>query len=604
MRQLKRQYTQITSFFRKQKAVVILIALGTVSWSITMIKSGWLYEFGMGFWGPNGHDGVWHIAVIESLNRGSWNIPLFSGHLLQNYHIGFDLLVSILHKLTFIPVSTLYFQVVPIALAVLVGVTSYRFVYFWKKSQSAAWWSTFFVYFGGSWGWIVTLIKSGELGGESMFWSQQSVSTLINPPFALSLVLLFVGLELLVRIGLQNNTLLEILLSIIDVVRNRFRNHSISSKTLFIVISFIFGITLFVKVYAGLLILGALLVAGIYQLIIKKQGIRLLQIFISSLAISLLFFLSVYSQGSSLVWKPFWFMETMMQLSDRLDWPKFAEAMINYRLGGMWIKMLASYVIAFLIFLYGNLGTRLFGEIYVAKRIITKTFDYIDIIIVSIILAGVVIPTFFVQSGTPWNTIQFMYYSLIFMGLLTGITIAEWQITVSQTKRLLSSIILVVLTVPTTYATLSHHYIPPRPPAKISHEELRALRFLSRQPDGVVLTYPYDAELAQQAVSNPPRPLYLYESTAYVSAFSKHDVYLEDEVNLNITGYDWPERKEQVYKFLQTNSASEARAFLRENNIRYIYWINGQRALLGEEQLGIERLFENEEVSIYEVMSE
>ncbi|KKU02814.1 MAG: hypothetical protein UX03_C0026G0007, partial [Candidatus Woesebacteria bacterium GW2011_GWE1_45_18] len=166
---------------------ILLVATGSLVWSLTMVKSGLVYSYGMGFWGPNGHDGVWHLALAESLSRGSRWMPVFSGEVLKNYHVGFDLVLVLLNKVTTIPIVNLYFQIIPPVLAVLIGVLVYKFVVLWRKSREEAFWATFFVYFGGSFGWMVTLLRSGEIGGESMFWAQQSVSTLINPPFALSL---------------------------------------------------------------------------------------------------------------------------------------------------------------------------------------------------------------------------------------------------------------------------------------------------------------------------------------------------------------------------------------------------------------------------------
>lgn len=169
----------------------------------------------------------------------------------------------------------------------------------------------------------------------------------------------------------------------------------------------------------------------------------------------------------------------------------------------------------------------------------------------------------------------------------------------NKTKAFVVGSIL-VLTLPTTMATLKH-YLPARPPAKISHEELEALSFLSEQSVGIVLTYPFDKIAAEEARSNPPRPLYLYESTAYVSAFGNKPVYLEDEVNLNITGYNWRQRRQEVESFLSSLDHEEAWLFLREHNIAYVYWIKGQRAKLGEGQLEITSIFENSEVNIYKV---
>src|SRR4030042_4347003 len=166
----------------------LLILVGTLTWSLTMVKSCLVYGYGMGFWGPNGHDGIWHIAIANSLAKGSWNMPIFAGESMKNYHIGFDLLLAIIYKLTgpgLVSIVTLYFQIIPPLLALLIGIFAYKFVYAWQKDRVKAFWSTFFVYFGGSFGWLITLFRDRTINGESLFWSQQSVSTLINPPFAL-----------------------------------------------------------------------------------------------------------------------------------------------------------------------------------------------------------------------------------------------------------------------------------------------------------------------------------------------------------------------------------------------------------------------------------
>lgn len=127
----------------------LLIFVGTITWSLTMVKSGLIYNFGMGFWGPNGHDGVWHVALAESLTRGNWEMPMFAGEQIKNYHIGFDLILAMLHKITLIPIHTLYFQIIPPVLAVLIGVYVYKFIVLWQNDKVKAYWGTFFVYFGG-----------------------------------------------------------------------------------------------------------------------------------------------------------------------------------------------------------------------------------------------------------------------------------------------------------------------------------------------------------------------------------------------------------------------------------------------------------------------
>lgn len=563
---------------------VSLILIGSAAWSLTMVKSGLLYSFGYGYWGPNGHDGIWHIAMAESLSRGTWEMPIFAGNEIQNYHIGFDLLLAWIHKITFIPVQTLYFQILPPLIAISVGLSSYKLILMWCKSKSSSLWSTFFVYFGGSLGWIVTFFRNQTFGGESMFWAQQSISTLINPLFALSLSVMFVGLIYMLK-GIEKQN----------------KHHLLTSAILF-------GLLIQIKVYAGLLILGGLLIAGIFEMV-KRRGISIMKVWGGATVLSLVLFLPLNGgSASGIIFKPFWFIETMMAISDRVGWDLYYSAMVNYKLAGNYPKLVASYSVAFAIFIIGNFSLRLFGIGLVAKWIIDiKKTKYMDMIFMSMIIAGILLPLLFVQSGTPWNTIQFMYYSQILLGMVAGISLGKYfektftPVVQSTGVKVAVGAFVIIFTIPTSIATLSYHYLPSRPPAMLHVEEIRALEFLRSQSGGIVLTYPFDSKASEDASYHPPVPLNLYVSNAYVSAFSDKPVFLEDEVNLNITGYDWPGRRNDVETFMQESSISKAREFLDQNNIKYIYWVGDQRALLGEKQLGIEKIFENGSVNIYKV---
>jgi hypothetical protein len=513
----------------------------------------------MGFWGANGHDGIWHIALIESLAKGSFQMPVFAGYLLQNYHIGFDLLLAILHKITFIPTVNLYFQIIPPILALLVGVLTYKFVFDWTRSEKASLLSVFFTYFGGSFGWIL-----GK--GESAFWSQQAISSLINPPFALSLIILLIGMILLLKL-----------------------EKKISGWNLVFSV-LCFGILIEIKAYAGILALGGLLVVGIWKAV-KERKPDILYVFFGSLVLSLLIYLPLNKNASSLlVWQPFWFLESMMGLTDRLNWTRFYSAMLAYRSGRVWIKGSAAYVLAFVIFILGNFGTRitlLFRKI---------KFEQLNIFIYSIIGAGIVIPMFFLQKGTPWNTIQFFYYSLFFAGILAGIAI-------TNVKSKIFIILVILLTIPTTIITLKDVYIPSRPPAKLSKDELSALVFLSGEPQGVVLTKPFDEFASKAAEDNPPRSLYLYTSTAYVSAFSKHQTFLEDEMNLDITGYVWQDRESEILSWYQEKDPVKLRKFLIQKNIKFIYWVKQGNSPLDLGKIGLANIYENDSIIIYQVES-
>lgn len=561
-------------------AKYLLILTGSLVWSLTMIKSGILYEYGMGFWGANGHDAIWHIALSETISRGSKQMPIYAGEDIKNYHLGFSFLVALIHGITKIPIVNIYFHILPPIFAFLIGMLTYEFVFKWLKCHSCAMWSTFFVYFGGSWGWLVGLLRTGNFGGESMFWSQQAISTLINPPFAFSLIFILIAL-LLAQYGFRNKHKLSLFIS-----------------------SLLFGFLVQIKAYAGLLCVFAFFISSLWVAFMNKKYILLPFAFLSSLVI-FIFLIPFLGKNKTFIWQPFWFLESMMALSDRLWWEKYNSAMTNYKISDSYLKGFVAYGLAFVIFFVGNMGTRIFGAVHIFNKLKNlKKIDWISVFIIIVIITGTLIPTFFVQTGTPWNSIQFFYYSVFFFAIVAGIGFDEFIKSLKRLKmKLIFSIILIFLTLPTTALALNQ-YLPDRPPAKLSHYELEALSFLSKEEYGVVLTYPFDREKAEIAKDNPPRPLYLYESTAYVSAFSKKPVFLEDEVNLDITGFDWRERRKAVESFLLENQADKAHQFLIDNDIKYIYWIKGQRATLGESQLGIYKIFENKEVDIYKVSKE
>lgn len=549
-----------------------------------MVKSGIKYGFGYGFWGPNGHDGIWHIALAKSLSKTmSLDNPVFAGEILKNYHLGFDIFLAFINKLTKIPISILYFQILPVLFSLLIGWLVYLFVKLWRGSKAEALWSLVFVYFGSSFGFIVTFLRNGIFTGESMFWSQQAISTLVNPPFALSLIFILSGLIFLLKYKKTRNIKFLILTSVF------------------------FGILVQTKIYAGILVLGGLFVSGVYMLFKHKKNYILLT-FLYSLIISLLVFLPFNKLSTSiLVWQPFWFLETMMSYSDRLGWERFYSAMTTYKMGQIWLKAILAYGVAFVIFLVGNIGSRIIGFYFFVKVLgkKIKIDEYITFIF-SVMVAAVLIPMFFVQKGTPWNTIQFFYYFLFFFSIFAGIST---KLVLEKTKSTTRNILLffIFLFVALGIWSTLQHYLPKTPPAKISNEEYKALHFLSEQPSGVVLTYPFDKYKAGNIELVAPRPLYLYESTSYVSGFSNKQVFLEDEVNANIMGYDWKIRREEVLEFISNLDIDAGRDFLKSNDIKYLYLareispLPGEQLKLGIQQLDLVRIFENSTISIYRV---
>ena len=554
---------------KKHKLLLLfLLLVGTLIQSSTMFRSGLLYNFGIGFWGPNAHDGVWHLALASQIFKGfPPPQPTLSGFVLTNYHFFFDYLLGFAGWLTKIPSSLLYFQIFPILFSFLIGTLSFLVGYRWKKNFWVGFWFAFLNYFAGSLGFIVSFFKNGEFGGgESMFWAMQSISTLINPPFSLSLIFLLLGMILI--LSYQKLTWVRVFF-----------------------LSLIFGLLIWIKSYAGVLGLSGLFIFSLYNL--KKEK-KYIYSFFGALLLSLVF-LFCFSRGAGqlFVFKPFWFVNSMIESTDRLGW-SFLAVRINNLKGALGLKLVFFELLGLLIFFLGNLGIRIVG----VGSIVGAKKDNFKLFLLPIAMVGFLFPLFFVQEGTPWNTIQFFYYTLFIFNLFTAEVLSE--IFKKRNKVVIPIVFLVVfLLLPSNIGSLKNYWGWP-PPAMISTAQAQALRFLSKQSEGIVLTYPYSDSFKSLPLSTP-KPINFYETTAFVTAYSGKQTFLADEMNLQITQGDVGDRKNMVTDFFSNGmDKDKAFDFLASNNIRYVFLNQGEELPENLRDL-TELIYLKEGLSIYKV---
>ncbi|MDD2482726.1 MAG: hypothetical protein PHE32_02610 [Candidatus Shapirobacteria bacterium] len=549
--------------------LVVLITLSAILFSLTMLRSGLKNQFGLGFWGPNGHDAIWHLSLINQLKQQvPPQNPIYSGELLSNYHWGFDFFVAFISNLTKIDTVLLYFQILPIVFALLLGFLSFKLAFLITKNNITSILFVILNYFSGSFGWIYTLLKNHQLGGESLFWSMQSVSTLLNPPFALSLILILFGLTLWCKYYSSNSIKFAILIGLI------------------------FGLLSGIKVYAGILIGLALSLHWLFNAIKSKKifGFNFTVCLTTGLVSLLIVGLLGVLQGNSLLeFKPLWFTHSMIESIDKLYWPKLASFRFNQT--NIFISIFIEIILV-LIFLIGNLGTRFLAFFEIYSKILKKKLNHFDNLIIFVLIFSFLIPLLFVQKGTAWNTIQFFYYFLFFANFYFAQFLSNhWS------KHKILVILLLFISSITTIGTLKDYFGNP-PPSSLPNSEIEALNFLKNQDNGFVLTFPYDKYKKDKMIT--PIPLYAYETTAYVSAFSHKQTFLEDEMNLDITGFNWQQRRTEEEKFFSTADQFFARGFLNNNNIKYIYLVADQNFTLSTFDLQIDEIFNNGQVRIYQ----
>jgi len=80
-------------------------------------------------------------------------------------------------------------------------------------------------------------------------------------------------------------------------------------------------------------------------------------------------------------------------------------------------------------------------------------------------------------------------------------------------------------------------------------------------------------------------------------------VFLADEMNLQISGYDYQTRLDQVNKFYKQDSEFENRGLLVNNQIDYIYLVDKQidNTQLDTLKMSLTKIFDNGYVNIYQV---
>ena len=535
-----------------------------------MFRSGLSYEYGIGFWGPNGHDAIWHLSLINQLKLSvPPSNPIFSGVTLSNYHWGYDLIVALISKLTQISPSILYFQILPLIFAITLGLLSYKFARLITKNHLISLIFVFLNYFASSFGWIVTLIKSGQIGGESLFWSMQSASTLLNPPYALSLIILLWGLIL----WYQHRDNKSILWSVI--------------------IGIVFSLLCYIKIYSAILIGLSLSIYFILNLLKSRKFSQFnffVCLFMGIFSLIILKSLGVFSSNTLLEFKPFWFTHSMIESIDKFYWPKLAS--YRYNQTSFFVSIIIEFFLVILFFV-GNLGIRILGIGKFFNIFIKNKLNHIDLLFFSFLLISFIFPLLFVQKGTAWNTIQFFYYFLF----IANFYLAKFLSQIYKKHKILTISLLIFASIG-SFGTLKDYFGNP-PPSSLPVFEIKALNFLQNQTPGFVLTYPYDKYIKNNLKT--PIPLYAYETTAYVSAFSQKPVFLEDEMNLDITGFNWQKRRLEAINFYTSNDKFYSRGFLLNNNIQYIYLLNNQQLNLSPIDLQIDKIYDQDGIRIFNV---
>lgn len=350
------------------------------------------------------------------------------------------------------------------------------------------------------------------------------------------------------------------------------------------------GILIFIgfglKFYGGVITLFISVLYVLGRLKIKDRRvysttIHLIILSVCAVASIILFYnpFSAVKTGSIFIFAPFAIVHSIIEEPYLFHLPDMVNARyFLYEQSGWGPRLLMIELISVVLFLLFNFGTRVFGFMHLAYKGIRKSVSRFDLIILAGCAFSVMLSILFIQKGVWWNSIQFFYYALF----LSNIFIAEFcsELFKKHAKKGIVIIaFILLLTIPENIDFVYSYTVVP--PSKVSDTELEALDFLSKQEKGIVFNSFYLQDPKGES----------FEDTAYVSAFSGQQLYLQDSHVLTITGVDYEKRKSEV-KNMNCQVLQE---------VEYIYYKKIYSPKFLKKCMGqdFRKQFENEEVEIY-----
>lgn len=552
-----------TSFLKPRwtlanKIFMLVVVLGIFGQVSLVATSGLSIKDGsLGF--VEYRDAFWHIGLIEELTKKVPPIhPGFAPQALTNYHYFYDLFVASLKMFYSFSTLDLYFRFVPILLSLLLGFSVFILTRRLFGQEEIATLAVFLTYFTGSLAFLIPFFRPGQAWGESSFWVSQTFRMLINPPFSLSLSLLLVGIFAL-------------------------------GQKLYLPTVFLLGTQIAFKVYGGIIALGALAVASLWQ-ILREKRFTLLLTFFATLLVSLALFSSNNTLGGAsrfLIFAPGWYLRAMVENPDRLniiDWVLREETLLSY---GDILGILRLRFQEFLIFLAGNLGVRLiglFGILAIFRNL--KKLTTLEIFLGAAAALAFLIPMLFIQKGSVANTIQFFYYLLVVLNFYTAKVILEFLKRKNILVKGATLSLILIFSLPTTIQTWKNYNLNPSY-LIINKEELGAINYLREKTgkSSIILLFPSQRNT----------------DSLYLGALSGRRTYYSDRLMSENTLKDYKEREKNSLKFFTTQDFSWAKSFLKENEISYVYHLKADEPKFNGLGQFLPVVFENKIVSIFRI---
>lgn len=572
-----RKYNLIPKIEKKFIKPLILVIFLSILFSITMLITG---KFGESI--VYRGDDLWHLALINELKVNfPPDNPGFSEIPLRGYHFFYNFFAAKTSNLFFISPIRLHFTFLPVFIAFLWGIGVFALLVLWSKKISVALWGVFLTMFGGSFAYILHLQGHTEISLNSGFGMNQPYGSLYNPPFSFSIVLIILAL-----ICLYNYILIK-------------------QKNWLIPLTLCIGLISMFKVYAGMILIGAFIVFAFLELYRKKYIIIL-----SFAGIFILFFGTfwLFAGGTGfLIYYPLWPPHRILQ---SYAWYGYDEKIYTYTRMNVIKGLLQTELDGLNVFIFGNLGTRLFGVLlliftFVKKRIYPSEFALIVLVMGAI---SMLIPMFFIQSGKVFEMIQMTHYFLFFSALCASFGFYYlFSLSFPKILKLVIFFAIILLTIPSALSDIPEYYKTFKTLQPLSSSYFQTMNFLSKQNDynSTVLEIPPEWFRATNKGINS----WYNSSNPAIVAFSNKRSFLSNQY-IDFPGVDKEKRLDFIKNMIiftitpATSSAYLDRKEkiikqLRDNNIHFIF--SSYEVLSFADIPKIKKIYKNSPYVIYKI---
>src|SRR3989344_3632020 len=479
---------------------IVLLLVFSFSWPV-FDQYGLRPDGSIRLFGAHYTDSINNIALIQSLKRSvPPENPNLSGTYLTNYHYFINLILAWISKYLNLDAFFVYFRLAPAILISGLTLLTYFTIFQLTTSRFRATLGTLLGMLSSNLYYTSSYLYPRLFSTPSVAWIDEFSTRLVNFQYLSSLVIILVLILLFSRgvkpwlVGLASGFLVGfkiygwIAFTLACLTVRKFRLTGV--------------ISLLVGILVGFLALGSSL------------------------------------NGPPFVFNPFWFIKTMYDSPDRLNYPTWELARQTLPSTRSYVGIIKLYVTGLAVYLFINFGPRLVAFFGRSKTPIDSLLRRLSFI-------SLLIPLFFIQSGAAWESIQFSYYAVFLLPILTAVKI--------RNPLALASIWIVLL--PGVIYTSSFYAHPPYT-ARIDKEIIEAGRFLSAQPAGAVYL---DSKFTDNAI---------------VSAISGHSAYLGDRLVLSSYGTDFslhldtPSSADVKYLFLEPQSQPSLKSELIFSNSR------------------------------------